>query len=275
MPREYDILEPQLMKYDTYAKYRNGQLSKKDYQKWFHDVTPQLEAKGLNMWQLNHLPYHVARDADNAKAMIHEFSFPYDVYSRPEYLDFHNQVCSCFDYGEYQTSIYPDEEELAYALTHAIKPKSSFFAGSYFGYWAIYMMPAIAKAKGYITLCDIDPDVSALCAANMARMGYAHSAVCAAEDAEGLLLSSSEPLDFLVLDASAPYSHPDPEYRGKRIYGVLARAALPRLRKGGFILIHNHELNEPNLQPMFDLLNNECSKGLHLDSYNGLGIYRK
>lgn len=207
--------------------------------------------------------------------MLREFGFPADVYSRSDYLDFHNKVCANYDFGGYQTSIYPDEEELAYALTHAIKPKSSFYAGSYFGYWAVYMMPAISEVRGSITLCDINPKVSALCAANMERLGYAHSTVCAAEDAEKLLLSSSAPLGFVVLDATASYDNPDPERRGKGIYGVLAKAALPRLSKGGFILIHNHEPDEPGLQPMFDLLNKECSKGLHLDSYNGLGVYRK
>ena len=236
MPREYDILEPLLLQFDPYVKYRNGQLSTEDYQIWFQDRKEQLAKAGLNNAQLRRLPY---------------------------------------DFGGFQTSIYPDEEELAYALTHAIKPRSSFYAGSYFGYWAIYMMPAISEVGGSITLSDINPKVSALCAANMERLGYAHSTVCATDDAEKLLLSSSAPLDFVILDATASYDNPDPERRGKGIYGVLAKAALPRLRKGGFVLIHNHEPDEPGLQSMFDLLNSECSKGLHLESYNGLGVYRK
>lgn len=275
MPREYDVLEPLLTQFDTYVQYRNGQLGKEDYQKWFRDSHSQLAAAGLNSQQQRRLPYHVSMDADNARTMLREFGFPADVYSRLDYQDFHNRVCSGYDFGGYQTSIYPDEEELAYALTHAIKPKLSFYAGSYFGYWAIYMMPAIAEVRGSITLCDINPKVSALCFDNMARMGFADAVVCTAEDAEGLLLSSTEPLDFVVLDATASYDNPDPERRGKGIYGVLAKAALPRLRKGGFVLIHNHEPDEPALGPMFDLLHNECSKGLHLDSYNGLGVYRK
>jgi predicted O-methyltransferase YrrM len=263
------------MQFNTYVEYRNGELNKKDYQRWLRDMNPQLKALGLNGAQLRRLPFHVAREADNAQTMLREFGFPADVYSRPDYQDFHNKVCGSYEYGGYQTSIYPDEEELAYALTHAIKPRSSFYAGSYFGYWAIYMMPAITEVRGSITLCDINPKVSALCAANMVRFRYADSAVFAAEDAEMLLLSSSEPIDFVVLDATAPFDNPDPERRGKGIYGVLAKTALPRLRKGGFVLVHNHELDEPGLQPMFELLNRECSKGLHLDSYNGLGVYRK
>lgn len=275
MPREYEYLEPKLLQFAPYAQYRNGHLSTQDYRTWFGDMREQLAEAGLNSAQLRRLPYHVARDADNAQTMLREFGFPEDVYSRADYLDFHNRVCASYDFGGFQTSIYPDEEELAYALTHAIQPKSSFYAGSYFGYWAVYMMPAIVAAGGTITLCDINPKVTALCAANMQRLGYAPATVCAAEDAERLLLASTDPLDFVVLDATASYDSPDPQRRGKGIYGVLAKAALPRLRKGGFVLIHNHEPDEPALQPMFDYLNKECSQGLHLDSYNGLGVYRK
>jgi len=78
---------------------------------------------------------------------------------------------------------------------------------------------------------------------------------------------------MLVLDATGRRDDHRPEYRGKRIYGALFKAAKHALTKGSLIVVHNMDPENPEMKTLVDELRAINAIGVNYDTFNGLGAY--
>ncbi|MBA3938444.1 MAG: class I SAM-dependent methyltransferase [Planctomycetes bacterium] len=164
---------------------------------------------------------------------------PTTAYDQAGFTAFRARVTAEFSHGDFTTYIFPEEERLAFALADIVKPTSAGFFGSYYGYWAIWALPAIARAGGRAYFLDIDPRVNDLGRENAAKLGFAACCEFITADAVGYLENSKTTYDFALVDAEGPEDHPDPDYRKKCIYYPIFRASLPRLRPQALVAVHN------------------------------------
>lgn len=178
-----------------------------------------------------------------------------------------------YNHGEFLTFIYPEDERLLYAASQIMQPKTAIVAGSYYGYFAVWAMKTIHANGGMAVLSDINGEVCKLAQENFDKLGYANNVKIYAEDAEKVLSRHTEPVDMLVLDATGRHDDPRPEYRGKRIYGALLKAARHLLKKGSVIVIHNMEPEHPEMKELVDELQAINALGTNYDTFNGLGVY--
>ena len=75
-------------------------------------------------------------------------------------------------------------------------------------------------------------------------------------------------------DAYGSDADPRATHRGKAIYDPFLTAALPRLRKGSAVIVHNLERDAADLAPFLKQIDAVSSSGAELTTYNGLGVYR-
>ena len=61
---------------------------------------------------------------------------------------------------------------------------------------------------------------------------------------------------------------------GKMCIRDRTRAALPHLHRGSYVLVHNHEIDDPDIAPMLQMLTAASDARLHMESYNCMGAYR-
>jgi len=195
-------------------------------------------------------------------------------YGRAGFDDFCVRVKPVYDNGGWITEILPEDELCMYALAALTNPKRMFIAGAYFGYWALWAMPAIQANGGSCVLSDVNPAVIEIARRNMDALAFGPNSLCLTEDAEKLLLADDEPIDLLALDAYGSGDDPRPTHRGKRLYDPLLSAARHRLRSGSYIIVHNLERDSAELQPFLGQIDSIAAAKAELVSYNGLGIYR-
>ena len=187
--------------------------------------------------------------------------------------EYRKHIHGSYDHGEFLTSISPEDERLLYAMAALRRPERVFAAGSYYGYFAVWAMKAVAERGGQCVLSDIDEEVCELARKNFDSLGFGAYADIYCRDAESLLLRRTQPIDLLVLDATGDIGDPRPAYRGKRIYGALLKDAKHLLIKGSMIVIHNMEPENPDMQALVDELQGINALGTSYDTYNGLGVY--
>jgi len=187
--------------------------------------------------------------------------------------EYRKHIRGSFNHGEFITFIYPEDEGLLYAMANIAQPKRVFVAGSYYGYFAIWAMKAIAEQGGMCVLSDIDAQVCALAKENFEALGFGEHAEITCKDSEKLLLNRTEPIDMLVLDATGKRDDPRREYRGKRIYGALLKDAKRLLREGSVIVIHNMEPEDRDMRVLVNELKAMNALGTSYDTFNGLGVY--
>jgi len=187
--------------------------------------------------------------------------------------EYRKHMRGSFSHGEFITFIYPEDERLLYAMAGIAEPKRVFVAGSYYGYFAVWAMKAVAEQGGMCVLSDIDAEVCALAKENFDALGFGDHAEIICEDSEKLLLNRTEPIDMLVLDATGRRDDPRREYRGKRIYGALLKDAKHLLRRGSVIVIHNMEPEDRDMKALVNELKSLNALGTSCDTYNGLGVY--
>jgi predicted O-methyltransferase YrrM len=221
--------------------FRAGGLSREEFQ----GVIDQCRADdwGLNEDQLNlatRLPVDEATAvAEFTRTLVADLALPAAHYSAEEFGRWRASVESHFDHGPNLTYIFPEEAHLLFVLAQLRQPRSAVFLGSYYGYWAIWAMPAIAAAGGTAVLIDPDPKVLELSWANLQKFGYADRCRFICEDAAAYLDREPHQYDLAVLDAEGPPASGPPEYRGKAIYHPLTVSVTPRLRPHGLLVAHN------------------------------------
>lgn len=203
---------------------------------------------------------------------------------------YRTRVAASFDHAERVTYIFPEEERLLYALAEVTKPHRVAFLGSYYGYWAVWALPAISAAGGTATLLDTDGECVSLARRNIECLGLGGSAEVVARDAITYMLESREHFDWVVLDAEGPKLGLPYDETDKALYYAMGTAAIERLRPGGMLICHNillaHNGDDPyfanmirNNQRQFykflPLLEASCSRRVELSSTEGVGIYRR
>ena len=237
-----------LSAFAPFQDFRAGRLDRDAYV----DVLEREEAK-MGGFGLNRDQFHLSgRCPEQEEAFIdgiledlrRQGTISSATYDKAAFTAFRRQVQATFDHGEYSTYIFPEEERLVYALSEIAKPVSAAFLGSYYGYWAVWAMPALARSKGRAWFLDIDERVNRLGLANFTRLGYGAQVEFVTKDAVAYLDASATTYDFALIDAEGPEEHADPDYRKKCIYYPIFRACLPRLRPGALVAVHNMLLSD-------------------------------
>jgi predicted O-methyltransferase YrrM len=252
----------------------------------------RLTELGLNENQIKlieRFPSSEASFVDAALATLREHDLIATTsYSSDAFEAYRERVASCFEHAGRVTYIFPEEARLLYALAEITRPRRVAFLGSYYGYWAIWALPAIAAAGGRATLVDVNSDHVALARHNIERLGFGANAEVTARDAISYMHESAELFDWIVLDAEGPKRGLPYDETDKALYYPMARAALGRLRPGGILACHNVLLEHPNDDPYFanvirnnerqfyrflPLIEENCPRRVDLPSTEGVGIY--
>jgi predicted O-methyltransferase YrrM len=238
-----------LSEFEPYREFRAGRLDAGAYAQVLDREEPGMQRFGLNRDQF-HLSGRFPRDEESyvdgilADLKLHG-AIPTTAYDKDAFSAFRSLIEREFDHGEFSTYIFPEEERLVYALAEIAKPVSAGFFGSYYGYWAVWTMPALARNGGRACFLDLDPRVNALGEENFTRLGYGGQVRFVTQDAVRFLEEDQTTYDFALVDAEGPEQHADPDYRKKRIYYPIFKACLPRLRRGCLVAVHNMLLSNP------------------------------
>jgi len=155
------------------------------------------------------------------------------------YSTYEQKIQNYFWHGERSTYIAPEEARLLYALCDIVRPQNVAFLGSYYGYWAHWVLPKLQTAGGQAWLVDVDADVSAIAQKNLDTFGFNETAKVVVDDAITFCQSSSRIFDMVVIDAECPRDHPNPSYRGKGIYIPIFKAVLPKMVSNSILVFHN------------------------------------
>ena len=275
--RYWDFCESVLSKYSFFNEFRAGKLPKPEYQKEMEKYRSDIIASGIDEYNFCRMLVSTSGNReviDMLQSFKDQGGFDDVDYGEANFEAFSAKIKPNYDCGGYVTFIFPEDELLMYATATLVKPKTTFVAGSFFGYWVIWAMEAIKNCNGICTISDINPDVMRIAESNMKKFGYDEYIIPIVDDAEKLLLSSDEKIDLLVLDATGNYNDERESHRGKILYSTLLTAARPRLRKGSIILIHNLERDLPDLAPLMKQLDEISAAKAELVCLNGLGIYK-
>lgn len=214
---------------------------------------------------------------------------PTSAYDTDRFCAERERIEGAWDHGGRTTFIFPEEAQLLFALADLVRPRRVAVLGSYYAYWAVWALAGSGPAMEHAVLLDVDPAVNALAAANLAALGFDGAVDVVTDDAVAYMARTDERFDLLVLDAEAP-PDAEPRLRGKAIYGPIAEAALPRLRPGGLLVVHNVLLDDLVAHPYFEGLvaHNRaeldeflgrvaaaCPRSVHVPTTEGVGVYRK
>jgi predicted O-methyltransferase YrrM len=258
-------------------EYQAGKISRDKFQSELYRDRKKLQVLGISDWWLGLLARFPSDQWQGADRLLDRMHADGLIESpgpdRQSFADFEQLTERAFKHlPDRYTSIFPEECRIAHALSSALKPRSVFVAGSYYGYLAVWLIPGLAES-GKMVCCDIDPAVSRLARQNMAALGAESNVDVICEDAEYLLRAADEPIDLLVLDAYGGYDHPDNHYHGKAIYAPLLRAALPRLHKKSLLLVHNADPGAPELAQFFELIAG-ARLSMFLDTTDHMAVFQ-
>lgn len=254
----------------------------------------RLTEVGLNENQIKLIERFPANEADFVAAALerlrHAGLIETTSYSTEAFEAYRERVAIAFDHADRVTYIFPEEERLLYALAAVTKPRRVAFLGSYYGYWAMWALPAIAAAGGKATLLDTDGECVSLARRNIERLGLGDTAEVVAGDALAYMRENREQFDWVVLDAEGPKLGLPYDQTDKALYYPMGAVAVERIRAGGMLICHNillaHHTEDPYFANM--IRNNErqfykflpflaasCPRRVELSSTEGVGVYRR
>jgi predicted O-methyltransferase YrrM len=291
----FGLIEQKLGSIDAYRSFRSGELPLASYLAFLEGRKRELINMGLTENQCHlttRFPVSEEDFVDRSLQRLHDAGMiPSISYPKSEFSSFREAVYTQFDHSGYLTFIFPEEERLLFALSYILRPKSALFLGSYYGYWGLWMMPAIRAFKGSALFVDPNTRTNEVARSGLHALGFARCSEVA--DAEGTALlaanSRSSNYDLLLLDAEGPDDIPEPEFRGKHVYLPLVRSAMPHLRKGATVIVHNillandhessyfDELIKKNQSELYGFLafaQEHFSMSMEIDSTEGVGVYR-
>lgn len=232
-----------LSTFTPFQDFRSGRLTRDEYVAILDRDEALMTGFGLNRDQFHlsgRFPLSEEAYVDTILADLQQRgAIATTAYDKAAFTAFRQRVTREFDHGAFSTYIFPEEERLVYALSEISKPVSAGFFGSYYGYWAIWTMPALARSKGKAWFLDLDDRVNRLGVANFTRLGYQDLVHFVTADAVAFLTSDATTYDFALIDAEGPEQHADPDYRKKYIYYPIFKACLPRLRPKALVAVHN------------------------------------
>ena len=245
----YKKIDDVLSSYEWYQQFKQRRMSQSDYLSQVLLHQQELLDKGLSEDQI-HLSsrFSLNRDlfvANCLEALYHSHVIPTTSYPLDEFYAYAKVVESSFQHGGYFTYIFPEEAQLMFALTHILQPKAMLFLGSYYGYWAIWSIPALKKYNGKACLIDLDPNVLELSKKNMQQMDAHQYVDYVCDDAIEFCQQEKNQYDFIVLDAEGPKTGADPDLLDKAIYYPILSVSMDDLVSSGTVLFHNILLNNP------------------------------
>ena len=291
----YELIQRELLPHPEYQGLRAGKISLAAYSQMLERSGEYSLGTVLTENQRNlvtRFPHSEEAFVDQALASLQGGGIINSVeYPKKAFEVFREHVRTTFNHGGYMTFIFPEEERLVFALSHILRPKRALFLGSYYGYWGIWMLPAVRSGGGHATFIDPNPDTNVVARMNISALGFAECANV--RDAEGTHylteVIARDSFDFLLLDAEGPEDAPDPEYRGKRVYLPLITTALRYLSPGATVMVHNILLRSNLRSPYFDLLIRKNAEELGafmdftsrhfssreiIDSTEGVGVFK-
>ena len=251
----YDAIHAALRSKPEYQQFRHGQLSPQAFQTLVELSGGELMANGV---LVGDLPFVKRLPSQHARIVSEILD---DLFARgilpahalnPYALTRASELAMAYHHGRYKTYIYPEEGLLLAALATICEPRNVIFLGSYYGYWAQWLIPTVAEIGGRITLVDPDEQCCAVANKNVEHSRHADAVRIVISLGEEYLAGSDEYYDFVVLDAEAPRDHVDPQLRGKGVYASLLKACLPRMTEDAVLVCHNILLADTTRDLAFD-----------------------
>ena len=269
--------QEELSSREYYKKYISGEINSVQFRKAMFNDESLSRAAWFNEYNINRIsltpPDEKLPTETIVKYLADKNIIPASENMYEGFDEYRKYIRENYSHGEFITFIYPEDELLLYAIAKITQPKNVFVAGAYYGYFAVWAMKTVSENGGMAVLSDINEKVCELAKENFRKLGYENNSKVYCEDSKVLLANRRDPIDMLVLDATGKYDDPVPEYRGKRIYGVLLKTARHLLKKGSVIVVHNMEPENPEMKMLVDELQSAGAAGASYDTYNGLGVY--
>jgi predicted O-methyltransferase YrrM len=132
--------------------------------------------------------------------------------------------------------------EFLHLMVHVTAAKNVLEIGTFRGYSGIWMGIGLEQTGGKLTTIDIDPARVKESRSNFEKAGVADRITSLEGDGHKLAKTVDGPLDLVFLDAD----------KGNEI--DYFNTIFPKLRPGGFILLHNAIRSKKSMQPYFDLV---------------------
>ncbi|MBZ5620333.1 MAG: class I SAM-dependent methyltransferase [Acidobacteriia bacterium] len=287
----YEIAHSVLAECAEFQQFQAGGIARAEFAGFLDAMAPALMAAGLPAEDVHFAKRYPVSEgafvADRLGELARRGLLPSAGYDTVRYDELAAEMRAHHYHGRFRTYIYPEEARLLFAIADVVRPRSAIFLGSYYGYWAHAALTAIAADGGHAVLVDPDPRAQEVARYNLERSGLAHAVELATTTGEEYLGASPRSFDFVVLDAEGPRTHPDPEQRGKAIYGRLFRHVLPHMPPGAYLVCHNILFqdiaecpyfdgiiarNRGELGPFLDLVGRELRDFVECTSTEGVGI---
>jgi predicted O-methyltransferase YrrM len=132
--------------------------------------------------------------------------------------------------------------EFLHLMVYVSAAKHVLEVGTFRGYSGIWMGLGLEQTGGTLTTIEIDPERVKEAKGNFEKAGLADRITALEGDAHKVAKTVEGPLDVVFLDA---------EKGGEVDY---FHTIFPKLRPGGFLLLHNAISAKKAMQPYFDLI---------------------
>jgi len=132
--------------------------------------------------------------------------------------------------------------EFLHLAVHVTAARHVLEVGTYRGYSGIWLGLGLEQTGGRLTTLEIDPERVKESRGNFKRAGLAERITIVEGDAHKTAKTIPGPLDLVFLDAD----------KGAEV--DYFHSIFPKLRPGGFILLHNAITSKQVMQPYFDLV---------------------
>jgi predicted O-methyltransferase YrrM len=287
----FDIAYSVLKTCPEYEMFRASQMTRAEFAAFLDSVAHALVNAGLPAEDVHFAKRYPASEAEFVAGQLKRLAqcgvLPSAEYNSGWYDRLAADIRTAHYHGPFKTYIYPEEARLLFAFANVIRPREVIFLGSYYGYWAHSALATIVAHGGRAVLVDPDPRAQDVARRNLERAGLAGAVEIEITTGEEYLSKCSRQFDLVVLDAEGPRTHPDPEQRGKAIYGYLMKYALSHMPPGAYLICHNilfddivgcgyfdHIIarNRDELGAFLDLVGREFRQFVECSSTEGVGI---
>ncbi|MFC0139904.1 O-methyltransferase [Erwinia mallotivora] len=291
----YKIIMESLGGDKDFSLFREGKLTQKDYFERVSHKKDSLTTGEFNEDMLNlsaRMPKDPVKYADNILSDLFEKGIiPSKNYNRDKFSEIEDLIASNFMHEGRKTFIFPEEARIIFALADICKPKKIAFMGSYYAFWAIWILPVL-PAESTVWLMDIDHSSQALAKENIQKLSL-HSEVEIIHSVEDAIkdIRSVSDLDWIVLDAEGPKMGVDDEDMiDKAIYYPMIREGYSSLKENGLMIAHNILLENTTNSPYIEdkiiwnkrmfrkfipFISENFKDFVHFESTEGMGIAKK
>ena len=268
--------------------------SRGEFSIFLDSIAPELIAAGLppdDVQFAKRYPRSHTSFVGHALARLTDIGLlPQPDYDEAGYERIAAQIRDDYDHGPFRTYIYPEEARLLFAVADILRPRSAIFLGSYYGYWARAPLSVIARHGGHAVLVDPDPKAQDVARHNLEAAGLLDAVELAVTTGQDYLRQTSDRYDLAVLDAETPRDFPDPQQRGKAVYGPLLQHALTRMTPDATLVCHNYlfedvagcgffdriiERNREELAAFLDIAGREFAGLVECTSTEGVGVGKR